>query len=77
LDYAWGQQEDTVYIKWIFSYKYKSSHREFEGMSEVRFSNEGKVASHIDHWDAARNVYETVPVLGFILRKIRKHVGMD
>jgi steroid delta-isomerase len=41
------------------------------GVSEVRFDEAGLVAAHIDHWDAATQVYERLPLLGLVLRRIR------
>lgn len=41
------------------------------GMSEVYLSADGRVREHIDHWDAGRQFYERIPVLGWILRRVR------
>jgi hypothetical protein len=41
------------------------------GMSEIAFAADGRVCSHIDHWDAGRQFYERLPVIGWILRLIR------
>jgi steroid Delta-isomerase len=46
-----------------------------KGMSELRFAEDGRVISHIDHWDAASQFYERIPVLGAILRLIRRSVS--
>jgi hypothetical protein len=46
-----------------------------EGMSEVRFDDEGRVVDHLDHWDAASQFYEHLPVLGTILRWVRRRMA--
>jgi hypothetical protein len=46
-----------------------------EGMSELRFAADGRVREHIDHWDAAAQFYERLPVLGSVLRVIRRRVA--
>jgi steroid delta-isomerase len=46
-----------------------------EGMSHVRFAPDGRVCEHIDHWDAARQFYERLPVIGWLLRRIRARVA--
>lgn len=46
-----------------------------KGMSELRFADDGRVISHIDHWDAASQFYERLPVIGGILRIIRRRVA--
>jgi steroid delta-isomerase len=41
------------------------------GMSEVHFAADGRICEHIDHWDAGRQFYEQIPLLGWILRRVR------
>lgn len=41
------------------------------GMSEVCFAGDGRVKSHVDHWDAAKQFYEHLPIVGWLLRMIR------
>lgn len=45
------------------------------GMTELRFAADGKVISHVDYWDAASQFYERIPVIGWILRSIRRRVA--
>ena len=47
------------------------------GMSEVSFAEDGKVNLHIDHWDSGQQVYETLPIVGSLLRLIRKRLSVD
>jgi len=44
------------------------------GMSEIHFAADGRVTRHIDHWDAGQQVYEKLPVIGWLVRKIRKRL---
>ncbi|MGB1876660.1 MAG: nuclear transport factor 2 family protein [Rhodospirillaceae bacterium] len=46
-----------------------------EGMSEIRFAPDGRVLSHIDFWDASAQFYERIPVMGSIIRFIRRRVA--
>jgi len=46
-----------------------------EGMSRVLFDSDGRVAEHLDYWDAAEQVYAKVPLLGFLLRRLRVHMS--
>lgn len=69
LDQAVG--EEACYLKWRFSGRIKAAGRreiEIIGMSEVVFDEKGLVSSHIDHWDAASQVFGLFPVLGPVLR---------
>lgn len=46
-----------------------------EGITEVHLDTQGLVTAHIDHWDAASGLYETLPVIGPILRLIRRRIS--
>jgi steroid delta-isomerase len=46
------------------------------GMSEVTFAADGRVCRHIDHWDAGRQFYERLPVIGWLLKKIRARLSV-
>lgn len=62
-------QGDTAYLRWVFTAK----GWRLEGMSEVAFGGpDGRAISHVDHWDAASQVYEKIPLLGSLLRLIRR-----
>lgn len=70
--------EDTrCYVKWrfIFSYKGDTDEHSFEGVSRLELNEEKKIISHIDYWDAAENLYEQLPILGFILRFIKRKIA--
>lgn len=69
--------EQTAYLRWGFVFRRKGQPRPstIEGMSEVRFDLAGQVTSHIDHWDAAEQFYEKLPVLGWVLRKIKAYMA--
>lgn len=46
-----------------------------EGASQLRFADDGRVSLHIDYWDAASQVYERVPLLGIILKRLRQRLA--
>lgn len=65
---------DTGYIKWRFDGSLRGRAFELVGISEVRMSADGKVVEHIDHWDAAGGFYEKIPLVGAMLRAIKRRV---
>lgn len=69
--------DDTAFLRWRFSFKPKGSQETWviEGMSEVRFDAHGRVCLHWDHWDAAEQFYERLPVLGSVLRLIKRRLA--
>lgn len=63
--------EPACYLKWRMTGRVKAAGRreiEIIGVSEVAFDGDGLVVSHIDHWDAASQVFGLFPVLGPLLR---------
>jgi steroid delta-isomerase len=58
----------AAYLLWRYTH---GSGFAFEGMSEIRFAPDGRIAEHIDHWDSGTHVYMRVPVLGWFARLIR------
>ncbi len=65
----------VCYLRWTFAYTLRSGKRlSIEGMSEVRFAENGLATEHIDHWDAAGQVYEKLPLIGWLLRLIRRRI---
>ncbi len=45
------------------------------GMSEIHLAPDGRVAAHIDYWDAGRHLYERLPLIGPIIRLLRRRAG--
>jgi steroid Delta-isomerase len=66
------------YLRWVFRFKNKKNGKTFsiEGMTEVHFDQVGLVTAHLDHWDAASQLYEHVPLLGGVLRLVRKRLAL-
>jgi len=71
LDTAWSAP--TAYLRWRMSARVKVlGDWRVEGMSEVRFAPDGRVAEHLDHWDAAGQFYGRLPLVGTLLRWIAR-----
>ncbi len=61
----------TAYFKWIFTARTKGRGGmaiRLAGMTEARFDEQGRVSAHIDHWDAASQLYARLPVVGGFFR---------
>ena len=65
------------YIKWQFSFKNKKGiKRTIDGMSEIKFSNNGLVISHIDYWDTGNQIYLKVPLLNIVIKYIKRKIKL-
>ncbi len=69
-------QGDTCMMSWTFKGVLGNRPWTFDGASVIRFSEDGRVAEHIDHWDAARDFYERLPVIGHLLAWIRRRLAV-
>ncbi len=69
----------TAYVRWRMTFRPRlwpgSAPWTIEGMSEIRFAADGRVTAHIDHWDAASQVYARLPLLGWMLRRLRRRLS--
>ncbi len=59
----------TAYMKLVFS---TGKLIKIEGVSEVKFNEEGLVCSHIDHWDSASQIFIKIPILKYFIRYLIK-----
>jgi ketosteroid isomerase-like protein len=44
------------------------------GATHLRFAPDGRVAEHRDYWDAAEELYEKLPLLGALMRWVKRRV---
>ncbi len=74
---------ERAFLKWRFSFTPKSKVFNggelvsFIGISEVAFAPDGRIREHLDYWDSAREFHERIPVLGAVLRNLRKRLAIS
>ena len=69
--------KDCGYLYWTFQFNPKKHghERNLEGLSRVIFNSAGQVCEHVDYWDPAEQIYSDLPVLGWILKRIRRRLS--
>lgn len=68
---------DTAFLTWTMQYRSRTGAREAQtirGCTELRFAADGRIALHRDWWDAAEELYEKLPLLGALLRAIKRRL---
>lgn len=64
---------------WDFHYRIRAwrpdTPRRIHGASHLRFAPDGRVAEHRDYWDAAAEVYEHLPLVGGLMRWLRRRLA--
>jgi steroid Delta-isomerase len=77
VDMGWSNAGDgSAFMLWTFKYRIRGRGLPVtvNGMSAMMFNTDGRIRSHIDYWDAAQGLYEHLPVIGAVLRWIRRRV---
>lgn len=59
---------DQCFLAWDFH----AGDFVIRGASHLRFDAAGLVTSHRDYWDAAEELYEKLPVLGALMRLLKR-----
>ncbi len=71
----WAVDDNSGYILWTFSAGLPGlGPWQVEGVSRLLFDMDGRIASHVDYWDAGA-LYERLPLLGRLLRLIKKRIS--
>ena len=70
----WEGEAGAV-LAWDFTFRRGGRAHLIRGISHLRLAPDGRIASHRDYWDAAGELYETVPVLGALMRLVRRRLA--
>jgi ketosteroid isomerase-like protein len=68
-------QGNQAFLTWEFRFRMRrlvSGEVVVRGASHLLFDNEGRVAMHRDYWDAAEELYEKLPLLGALMRWLKR-----
>jgi ketosteroid isomerase-like protein len=71
-------QGDHGFVTWDFLFRMRRLGRAeqvIRGASHLRFDGAGRVVFHRDYWDAAEELYEKLPVLGGLMRFLRRRAA--
>ncbi|MBB4265547.1 nuclear transport factor 2 family protein [Roseospira visakhapatnamensis] len=68
---------DVCFLRWEFTGRVRRLRADWRiiGMTELRFAEDGRVRQHVDHWDAGRQFHERLPVIGALVRWVRRKAG--
>lgn len=67
--------EQSVALTWDFDFGMRGRAIRVHGASVLRFDAAGRVQYHRDYWDAAEELYEKLPVLGVLMRWLKRRAG--
>ncbi len=67
--------EGGAYLRWTWHWRWRERDalRVVDGVTHLRFDDQGRITSHRDFFDSAE-VYDAFPVLGRVLRAVRDRI---
>jgi hypothetical protein len=67
-------QGRQAFLTWEFHFRMRSAQgmQTIRGASHIEFDEQGRVAMHRDYWDAAEELYEKIPLLGALMRWLKR-----
>jgi hypothetical protein len=72
-------QGAQCFLLWDFHFRFKrfdtDTVQTIRGTSHLVFSEDGLVTLHRDYWDAAQELYEKLPLIGGLMRWLKKRAN--
>ena len=71
-------QGNQCFLSWDFIFRMKRFSREEQvvrGGSHLRLAADGRISEHRDYWDVAEELYEKLPVLGALMRWLKRRAN--
>jgi hypothetical protein len=66
-----------AFMTWQFLFALRGKAYVIEGGTHFGLDQHGLIVLHRDYWDAAQELYEKIPVLGAVLRLLRKKLSIS
>jgi hypothetical protein len=72
-------QGSQCFLTWEFRFRFRSHQPQQEqvilGASHLVFGPDGLITLHRDYWDAAEELYEKLPLLGSLMRWLKRRAN--
>lgn len=71
-------QGDQCFLSWDFVFRFKRFSNELQtvrGGSQLQLDPIGLITLHRDYWDAAEELYEKLPLIGSLMRWLKKRAN--
>lgn len=62
----------TAFLVWTLHFRRGGKEETIHGVTRLHWDASGKVIDHRDYWDAAEELYMKLPLLGGLLRALRR-----
>jgi steroid Delta-isomerase len=72
-------QGAQCFLVWDFKFRFRrfdtTTDQVVRGTSHLRFAQDGRISYHRDYWDAAQELYEKLPLIGSLMRWLKKRAN--
>ncbi len=73
---GWSGDDREGFVVWDMHFRSKlmrgGGDQTIHGCSHIRFDVSGKVSYHRDYWDTGEELYAKLPVIGWLIRRLRR-----
>jgi ketosteroid isomerase-like protein len=70
---------EQVFLSWDFHFRFRnfktSQLQTIRGATHLRLAHDGRIRSHRDYWDAAEELYEKLPLVGGLMRWLKRRAN--
>ncbi|MEK9803950.1 MAG: nuclear transport factor 2 family protein [Curvibacter sp.] len=70
---------EQVFLSWDFHFRFRNfksgQAQVIRGASHLRLAADGRIRSHRDYWDAAEELYEKLPMVGGLMRWLKRRAN--
>jgi ketosteroid isomerase-like protein len=73
-----ASEGDTAFLTWTMFFRRRGRperEEQIRGCTALHFNAGGQVSWHRDYWDAAEELYEKLPLLGALMRALRRRLA--
>ena len=71
-------QGEQCFLTWDFIFRLRQGDKReivVRGASHLRLAADGRIEGHRDYWDVAEELYEKLPLLGALMRWLKRRVN--
>lgn len=71
-------QGEICFLSWDFLFRMRRWNRSeqcIRGASQLRLAADGRIEDHRDYWDVAEELYEKLPLIGGLMRWLKRRAG--
>jgi hypothetical protein len=69
------EQRQRVFMAWQFLFEWRGQSFDIAGGTRFELDKQGLIVDHQDYWDVAQGLYEKLPLLGWLLKRLRQRMA--